>query len=68
MVEKDRRGQPPALCAVRAAGIGAILISRQVFHASPEQVRTVVLLTLVFSSQFRVPKHWLFRRAGLQGH
>jgi H+-transporting ATPase len=35
-------------------GIGAILIAQQVFHASWGELRTVVLLTLVFASQFRV--------------
>jgi H+-transporting ATPase len=43
---------PAALFVLQ--GIGAILIARQLFHASWGELRTVVLLTLVFSSQFRV--------------
>ncbi len=35
-------------------GIGAILLARGLFHLPWDQLRTVVLLNLVFSSQFRV--------------
>ncbi len=35
-------------------GIGAIVMAQRLFHASWEELRTVVLLTLVFASQFRV--------------
>ena len=43
---------PSALFVLQ--GIGAILIAQQLFNASGAELRTVVLLTLVFASQFRV--------------